>query len=285
MQGLMLVGLTYAGTRVHQTIIRYQHYRSTQLVAYQPLLAEQPQPVTRPLVSRIRPMPENKPVLASTPTISPLVVKPGIKAVAMRRQVEPEPTPPEIKLESRKLTIPNAPTSPVVAVGTFTHESPVTAPVAKLADTVRSGGFGDPNAAVASGPHGAGEGSGSYGNAQVTGSGFGNGGIDALNASLRSKASLQPANEATTPVEITFKPKPDYTDEGRKLKINGEVRLQVMFKSDGRVVVVKVLQGLGYGLDEQAVKAAQQIKFRPAQREGQPVDSMAQIHIIFELIS
>lgn len=224
-------------------------------------------------------------MLPSTPTVSALVVRPGIKTVAVRRQVEPEPTPPEIKLESKKLTIPNAPTAPVVAVGTFTHESPVTAPVAKLADTVRSGGFGDRNAKVASGPQGAGGGSGSFGNAQVGGSGFGNGGIDTLNAGLRPKGSMQAANEATTPVEITFKPRPDYTDEGRKLKINGEVRLQVMFKSDGRVLVVKVLQGLGYGLDEQAVKAAEQIKFKPAQREGQPVDSMAQIHIIFELIS
>ena len=68
-------------------------------------------------------------------------------------------------------------------------------------------------------------------------------------------------------------------------KINGEVRLEVLFKSDGQVHVIRVLQGLGYGLDEQAVKAAEQIKFKPALHEGQPIDSMAQVHIIFELIS
>jgi TonB family protein len=97
--------------------------------------------------------------------------------------------------------------------------------------------------------------------------------------------SHQATNGANTPVEITFKPKPDYTDEGRKQKINGEVRLEVLFKSDGQIHVVRVLQGLGYGLDEQAVKAAEQIKFKPALHEGQPIDSVAQIHIIFELIS
>jgi len=97
--------------------------------------------------------------------------------------------------------------------------------------------------------------------------------------------SRQPSNGTNAPVEITFKPKPDYTDEGRKQKINGEVRLEVLFKSDGRVHVVRVLQGLGFGLDEQAVKAAEQIKFTPALHEGQPVDSTALVHIIFELIS
>ena len=282
----MLVGFAYAGTRVHQTIVRYEHYRSTQLVAYEPMMVEQPRPVIRPAVIRSRPMPEIKSAPVEKPTVTEaLVVRPQVRAVSQPRQVAPEPTPPEIKLESKKLTIPNAPTAPVVAVGTFTHESPVTAPVAKLADTVRSGGFGDPNATAASGPHGAGDGRGSFGTAQLASAGFGNGGIDALNPGSRPKGSPQAGNEVTSPVEITFKPKPDYTDEGRKQKVNGEVRLQVLFKSDGRVVVMKVLQGLGYGLDEQAVKAAQQIKFRPAKREGQPVDSMAQIHIIFELIS
>jgi len=59
----------------------------------------------------------------------------------------------------------------------------------------------------------------------------------------------------------------------------------VLFRSDGRVHVIRVLQGLGYGLDEQAVKAAEQIKFKPALHEGQPIDSTALVHIIFELIS
>ena len=113
------------------------------------------------------------------------------------------------------------------------------------------------------------------------------GAVDTVDAaSIHGKAaSHQPGNGANAPVEITFEPKPDYTDEGRKQKINGEVRLEVLFRSDGQIHVVRVLQGLGHGLDEQAVKAAEQIKFKPALHEGQPIDSMAQVHIIFELIS
>ena len=97
----------------------------------------------------------------------------------------------------------------------------------------------------------------------------------------RSRSQVVP----TTPVEILSKPRPDYTEEGRKLRIDGEVRLEVVFTTDGQVHVVRVLQGLGYGLDEQAMKAAARIKFKPALHEGQPVDSTAVVHIIFQLAS
>jgi TonB family protein len=282
---------------VHQGIVQYQHYRTTKLVAFQPLVIQE----RRPIEPHAQPLP--KLAVELKPSVSPLVVKPQIRVAPERAASMPQPGAPEIKLESKKLVIPDVPTSPVVAVGTFSHESPVTAPVVKPADVLRAGTFGDANAnpgvqsqgrgsVLESGAFGfaAGSGKGSggrSGNGQVvTGSGFGNGAIDALPAALHPKTNPQPLSDVSSvPVEITFKPRPDYTDEGRKLGINGEVRLEVMFKSDGRVVVMRVLKGLGYGLDEQAVKAAQQIKFKPALREGQPIDSMAQVHIIFELIS
>jgi TonB family protein len=43
------------------------------------------------------------------------------------------------------------------------------------------------------------------------------------------------------------------------------------------------LQGLGYGLDEAAVRAAEQIRFSPAQRDGQPVDSDVKLRIVFQI--
>ena len=86
-----------------------------------------------------------------------------------------------------------------------------------------------------------------------------------------------------TPVHITDKPKPVYTQEGRAEKIEGEVLLQVVFTALGEVQVQSVLRGLGYGLDESAENAARQIKFRPAEKNGQPIDSAAVIHIVFEL--
>ncbi len=89
----------------------------------------------------------------------------------------------------------------------------------------------------------------------------------------------------TLPAEITFKPHPVYTDEGRHLKIEGEVLLEVVFSATGQIRVVRVVRGLGHGLDESAVRAAEQIQFKPALRDGHPTDSEAVLHIVFQLAS
>jgi TonB family protein len=258
------------------------------LVSYEPPVLQEQQPVKPPVLARAKPrveskpMPDSKPVLERQPTLAALVVTPQVRPIIEHKPSEPEPAAPALKLDNKMPVIPAAPVAQVVAVGTFSHDSPVTAPVAKLAATVQPGTFGTGNGNGSSHSHGTGAPTPNV----VMSSGFGNGAIDTANSSsARPKAGARPNNGANAPVEITFKPKPDYTDEGRKQKINGEVRLEVLFKSDGRVHVVRVLQGLGYGLDEQAVKAAEQIKFTPALHEGQPVDSTALVHIIFELIS
>ena len=95
--------------------------------------------------------------------------------------------------------------------------------------------------------------------------------------------TLVAATPHTTPVEVISKPTPVYTEEGRKLKIEGEVVLMVSFEAAGRVRVVQVVQGLGHGLDEAAVHAAEQIRFKPATKDGQPSDSTAKLHIVFQL--
>jgi TonB family protein len=88
---------------------------------------------------------------------------------------------------------------------------------------------------------------------------------------------------ATTPVEITFKPNPVYTDEARSLKLEGEVLLEVSFSSTGTLHVNRVVRGLGHGLDEAAITAASKIRFKPALRYGQPMDSTAVVHVTFQL--
>jgi TonB family protein len=303
-QALSLVGLLFVSARFHEDLIQPGDYQVINLVSHEPLVLREQQPVIPPVLARPKPPLESKTSLESKPAVAALVVTPQTRAIPEHKLPEPDRPAPELKLDSKMPVIPTAPTSKIVAVGTFSTSSSVTATATKPAAAVQTGGFGDPNDIPASEhrevanirengsfdlANGSGRGNGIRGTnpGVVMSSGFGNGAIDALNsASIHAKAgSRPPSNGANAPVEITFKPKPDYTDEGRKQKINGEVRLEVLFRSDGRVHVIRVLQGLGYGLDEQAVKAAEQIKFKPALHEGQPIDSMALVHIIFELIS
>jgi TonB family protein len=85
------------------------------------------------------------------------------------------------------------------------------------------------------------------------------------------------------PAEILSKPVPIYTEEARSKKIEGEVLLEVVFEATGKIHVLRVVRGLGHGLDDAAVRAAEQIRFKPALRDGQPSDSTAVLHIIFQI--
>jgi TonB family protein len=86
-----------------------------------------------------------------------------------------------------------------------------------------------------------------------------------------------------TDVVVISKPQPEYTSEARQLKVQGDVVLRVNFTAGGQVVVQSLVRGLGHGLDEEARRVAQQIRFRPATRNGQAVDKTTTITITFQL--
>ncbi|OLC74773.1 MAG: hypothetical protein AUH72_21275 [Acidobacteria bacterium 13_1_40CM_4_65_8] len=98
-------------------------------------------------------------------------------------------------------------------------------------------------------------------------------------------AVAQPARATRidVPVEILSKPTPAYTDEARALKLEGEVVLEVEFCARGEIKVLRLVRGLGHGLDESATRAAQAIRFKPAQTSGRPVDFRSTVHIVFRL--
>lgn len=142
-----------------------------------------------------------------------------------------------------------------------------------LKGTVASADFGD---GVATPGHGDGRGNG-RGNVQT--SGFGAQEV-AQNTPHVQRVESGPA---ATGVEITFKPNPTYTSEARNLKLEGEVLLEVQFAANGQLHVNRVVRGLGHGLDEAAVAAANKMRFKPATKNGQPVDSTAVVHVVFQL--
>ena len=141
--------------------------------------------------------------------------------------------------------------------------------------TVASADFGS---GVATAGQGDGRRSG-RGNAGVQSSGFGSQQIAQNTPHIQRVDSGPP----TTSVEITYKPNPAYTDEARNLKLEGEVLLEVEFLANGQLHVNRVVRGMGHGLDETAVAAANKMRFKPAMRNGQAMDSTAIVHVVFQL--
>jgi TonB family protein len=141
--------------------------------------------------------------------------------------------------------------------------------------TVASADFGS---GVATAGQGDGRRSG-RGNAGVQSSGFGSQQIAQNTPHIQRVDSGPP----TTSVEITYKPNPAYTDEAKNLKLEGEVLLEVEFLASGQLHVNRVVRGLGHGLDETAVAAANKMRFKPAMRNGQAMDSTAIVHVVFQL--
>jgi TonB family protein len=208
-----------------------------------------------------------------------------------------------------------------IKVGNLNSGNATPATIKAPVDQVQTGGFGDPSGLKGKGdpnkgnivvrqglptlPGGPGYGNGTGGDkgakGTVASTGFGNGTAtpptgggkkgsiqstgfgDATVAAEAPKKKAANDGPADTPVTILEKPKPEYTAEGRSMKLEGDVVLDVVFLTSGKVVVNRVISGLGHGLDENASRAASQIRFKPALREGQPVDFPARVRIEFRL--
>jgi TonB family protein len=210
-----------------------------------------------------------------------------------------------------------------VKVGNLNSGSAAPATVRAPVDKVQTGGFGDPNGIPGKGdpnhatnanrfgspnlPGGEGYGNGTGGKNGIRGTvasmGFGNGtAIPPPAASAKKgtvvaggfgnvaeapaeapKKKAAASGAADTPPDILDKPRPEYTAEGRGQRIEGDVVIDLVFLANGSIQINRVVSGLGHGLDDSAVRAAQEIKFKPARRQGEPVDFPARVRIEFRL--
>jgi TonB family protein len=211
----------------------------------------------------------------------------------------------------------------IVRTNVFSTGSSAPQTIERAPEKVQTGGFGDPNGipakttqtravnvAQAGGfdmPVGPGSGNGTGGakgaRGVVASTGFGNG-VATGNAHASSQGAVRqagfgdadvpapptvqsrPAAQAAAkivPAEILSKEKPIYTEEARVQRIEGEVLIEAVLEATGKIRVVRIVRGLGHGLDEQAVRAAETIRFKPALKDGQPSDSTVVVHIIFQL--
>ncbi len=275
----------------------------------QPVQPVKPIPIKREVAKVVEPPKPVVPVEIPKPKIyTPVATAPIAKPATARKNT---PTP-DVPIVAKAFPDQNPPTS---------MGSSAIPTIRKPREDVQTGGFGDPDGVAANGktnhaaniavkgsfdlPPGPGTGNGTGGakgaKGVIASTGFGNGvavggpgGANhgsvqqggfadehAVASGPRVKQTAAVSN--STPLHILSKPTPAYTDEGRTKKIEGDVLLEVVFTASGEVKVQRVVQGLGYGLDDSAKSAARQIRFTPAQQDGHPVDSTAIVHIVFAL--
>jgi|ERR1022692_859987 TonB family protein len=301
--------------------IQLRQYRVTELIPL-PAMRPEPEPIKMDPVVKPKLLPAKllpaTPVFDRPKLIVPREVHrtPALEPVEAPKVVMNQFAPPQLKMTT------GGARPRLLHTGDFAGSS-VAPTVNVAVQKVQTGGFGDPNGLKGTGkegaklyaaqsggfdmPVGAGQGNGSGGAKGVKGivasADFGNGIVTGGKGDGRSsgtgvstggfgaeqvvhggpKIAQADSGPPTSPVEITFKPQPVYTDEARGLKLEGEVLLEVMFSANGTLQVNRVVRGLGHGLDEAAIAAANKMRFKPALRNGQPMDSTAIVHVTFQM--
>jgi protein TonB len=130
--------------------------------------------------------------------------------------------------------------------------------------------------------HGPGKGGGA-GTGTGTGLGAGEGtGIGPGSGGGTGGGPYRPGS-GITPPRLLREVRADYTEEARRRSISGDVLLEIVVRRDGSVGDVRILQGLGGGLNERATNAVRQWRFAPAQRLGAAVDVVVEVSVEFTL--
>ena len=151
---------------------------------------------------------------------------------------------------------------------------------ARAATTAEAAGPSSTTAAGVSGDSGTGGGAGTgHGTGVGSGNGAGVGAAESVDYN-----SVFSVGSVTVRPQILARPTPGYTDEARRNQIEGSVKVSVLLKADGTVSDIKVTRGLDYGLDEKAIESARQLRFVPAQKDGQAVSVRLFLEFKFSLL-
>jgi len=142
--------------------------------------------------------------------------------------------------------------------------------------------FGDPNGVV--GPPSAGPGSGGgIGTGRGTGVGSGSGAGLGPGSGGGVGGGVFSVGGGVSQPQPTFMPLPEYSDEGRKARIQGVVEVLIVVNADGTVDFQSVLKSLGYGLDQKAIDTVKKWKFLPGKKDGSPVATRVAVSVNFTL--
>jgi periplasmic protein TonB len=145
--------------------------------------------------------------------------------------------------------------------------------------------YGDPLAKLMTASGGPGGGSG-IGTGSGTGIGSGDGGgLGPGSGGGTGGGAFHPGTNGVGYPSCVYCPEPKYSEEARKAKYQGTVVLQAVITPDGRATEIQVVKGPGLGLEERAVEAVKQWRFKPANGPGgKPVSVIVPIEVTFRLL-
>ncbi len=89
--------------------------------------------------------------------------------------------------------------------------------------------------------------------------------------------------KGVTAPRAIFTPEPEFSEEARKIKLQGVVVLGIMVGADGHPRNLRIERSLGYGLDEKALEAVRTWRFEPGTKDGHPVSVQMNIEVHFNL--
>jgi periplasmic protein TonB len=123
----------------------------------------------------------------------------------------------------------------------------------------------------------------SMGNGSGTGLGSGNGSGLGPGSGGNTGGGPRRIGGGVSAPQVIFQVEPEFSEEARKAKVAGNVLVNLWVGTDGRPSHVRVIRGVGMGLDEKAVEAVKQYKFRPAMENGKPVLVELNIEVNFQI--
>ncbi|RZU42803.1 energy transducer TonB [Edaphobacter modestus] len=276
-----------------------------------------PKPLPAPPVAKVEPPKIRMPEVKPPEPIKPVEVKmaqpaPEVPPAPPKRVTAPAaPKPVSLAHPQAASVVNESPHPSPVALGRPDNPiAPSNRPATSSVDLGQKGAPGMPASNTGAGPRATAVnlGSGSPGSQSMSGNGSRPvqgvklgvpGGTGPLNSTSRT-ASTGPVNlgqavppmpKAPTPAataakapKVLYKPRPEYTQEAIKLRIEGTVSVRLHVSATGVVQVLGVTSDLGHGLGESAIRAVQATRFQPAtDASGNPVDWEGIVNVVFQL--
>jgi protein TonB len=123
----------------------------------------------------------------------------------------------------------------------------------------------------------------SLGNGNGSGIGSGNGNGIGPGSGGNMGGGVRRIGGGVSPPQVLFAPEPEFSEEARKAKVAGNVLVYLQVDTTGHPTHVRVLRGIGLGLDEKAMEAVRQYKFKPAMENGKPVVVEMNVEVNFQI--